>query len=167
MILTAIELFDSLAKLIPPPRRHRHHYHGVLSANSRYRTEVTRLANKPFIPEECRSTADTILAEIKEFTTTTVTIQSTSKRSQTWAKLISKVYEVNPLLCEHCGEELKLLAFITDSVSIRKILRHLGEAIQPPIVRQARGPPEESQDCPAEEGIDAEYDYDFNQSYNE
>ncbi|MDQ2995057.1 MAG: transposase [Pseudomonadota bacterium] len=32
--LTATDLFDSLAKLIPPPRRHRHHYHGVLSANS-------------------------------------------------------------------------------------------------------------------------------------
>lgn len=31
MILTATELFDNLAKLIPPPHRHRHHYHGVLA----------------------------------------------------------------------------------------------------------------------------------------
>ncbi len=167
MILTATELFDSLAKLIPPPRRHRHHYHGVLSANSKYRSEVTRFANKPFTPEESKSKAETVLDEIKEFTATTVTIQSSSKSSQTWAKLIIKVYEINPLLCEQCGNELKLIAFITDGVSIRKILSHLGEAIEPPIIRQARGPPDECQDSPAEEGIDAENDYDFNQSYNE
>ncbi len=46
---------DSLAKLIPPPRRHR--YHGVLSANSKYRSEVTRFANKPFTPEDSKSYA--------------------------------------------------------------------------------------------------------------
>ncbi len=28
------ELFDNLSKLIPPPRRHRYHYHGVLAPNS-------------------------------------------------------------------------------------------------------------------------------------
>ena len=29
--LTPLELIDRLATLIPPPRLHRHHYHGVLA----------------------------------------------------------------------------------------------------------------------------------------
>jgi hypothetical protein len=32
--LTPLELIDHLAALIPPPRRHRHRYHGVLAPNS-------------------------------------------------------------------------------------------------------------------------------------
>ena len=32
--LTPLELIDRLAALIPPPRIHRHRYHGVLAANS-------------------------------------------------------------------------------------------------------------------------------------
>jgi hypothetical protein len=31
--LTPLELLDRLAALIPPPRRHRHRYHGVLAPN--------------------------------------------------------------------------------------------------------------------------------------
>lgn len=46
LILTATELFDRLAKLIPPPRRHRHYYHGVLAPNSKHRAQVTQFANK-------------------------------------------------------------------------------------------------------------------------
>jgi len=34
IILTVTELFDRLSQLIVPPRRHRHHYHGVLAGNS-------------------------------------------------------------------------------------------------------------------------------------
>ena len=33
LFLTPLELIDQLAALIPPPRRHRHRYHGVLAPN--------------------------------------------------------------------------------------------------------------------------------------
>ena len=46
LILTATELFHNLAKLIPPPHRHRHHYHGVLAPNSKQRAKVTQFANR-------------------------------------------------------------------------------------------------------------------------
>lgn len=42
-----------------------------------------------------------------------------------WASLIAKVYEVDPLVCPHCGSEMKLIAVITDPSEVRKILRHL------------------------------------------
>jgi hypothetical protein len=34
LTLTPLELIDHLAALIPPPRRHRHRYHGVLAPNA-------------------------------------------------------------------------------------------------------------------------------------
>jgi len=34
LALTPLELIDHLAALIPPPRRHRHRYHGVLAPNA-------------------------------------------------------------------------------------------------------------------------------------
>ena len=42
--LTPLELIERLAALIPPPRLHRHRYHGVLAPNSPQRAQVTALA---------------------------------------------------------------------------------------------------------------------------
>ena len=36
-----------------------------------------------------------------------------------------KVWEVDPLICPHCGAEMKVIALLDDSVVIEKILRHL------------------------------------------
>lgn len=43
-MLTPLELLDRLAALIPPPRRHRHRYVGVLAPNAPLRAAVTSLA---------------------------------------------------------------------------------------------------------------------------
>jgi hypothetical protein len=47
--LTPLELIERLAALIPPPRLHRHRYHGVLAPNSPPRAQVTALA-RPATP---------------------------------------------------------------------------------------------------------------------
>jgi len=39
--LQPLELIDKLVALIPPPRRHRHRYHGVLAPNAPWRTQIT------------------------------------------------------------------------------------------------------------------------------
>jgi hypothetical protein len=41
LTLTPLELIDHLAALIPPPRLHRHRYHGALAPNSPLRAAVT------------------------------------------------------------------------------------------------------------------------------
>ena len=41
--LTPFEFLDQLAALIPPPRRHRHRYHGVFAPNHPLRQAVTAL----------------------------------------------------------------------------------------------------------------------------
>jgi len=42
-----------------------------------------------------------------------------------WARLIQKIYNVNPLLCPKCQAEMKIISFIEDDSLIRKILEHL------------------------------------------
>ncbi|NBT36304.1 MAG: hypothetical protein EBT03_12360 [Betaproteobacteria bacterium] len=42
--LTPFEFLDRLADLVPPPRKHRHRYHGVFAPNHRLRKAVTALA---------------------------------------------------------------------------------------------------------------------------
>jgi hypothetical protein len=47
-----------------------------------------------------------------------------------WARLLSKVYQVDPLQCRRCEGPLQIVAYITDGLSIRRILDHLG--LSPP-----------------------------------
>ena len=52
---------------------------------------------------------------------------------QAWARLLAKVYEVDPFVCPRCGSEMKVIAVIQDSEEIKKILAHL--------VKVGRAPP--------------------------
>jgi hypothetical protein len=43
-----------------------------------------------------------------------------------WARLIRKIYEVDPLTCPKCQGTMKVVIFIEDKDVIEKILKHLG-----------------------------------------
>ncbi|MGC9091605.1 MAG: IS91 family transposase [Fervidicoccaceae archaeon] len=45
--------------------------------------------------------------------------------SKGWAEMIRKVYEVDPLLCPHCGGTMKVIAFLTDYAVVDRIINHL------------------------------------------
>ena len=45
---------------------------------------------------------------------------------QNWARLIQKVYEVNPLIYPKCQGPMKVISFIEEIEIIEMILRHLG-----------------------------------------
>jgi hypothetical protein len=50
----------------------------------------------------------------------------------TWAALLKKVYEIDPLLCSSCGGEMKIVAFITDHATVARILKHIHMPAQRP-----------------------------------
>jgi hypothetical protein len=62
--------------------------------------------------------------------------------SPSWARLIAKVYQVDPLVCTRCGQRMSILAFVSDQHSISRMLEHLGlrspELDRPPPARQIR-----------------------------
>lgn len=70
----------------------------------------------------------------------TVADPSPKRRSPGWARLIAKVYEVDPLVSTRCGQRMSIVAFVTDTFAIRRILDHLGLSPQqqekPPPIRE-------------------------------
>ena len=45
----------------------------------------------------------------------------------TMADLISRIYETDPLVCPRCGDEMRIIASITDRPVVRRILGHLDD----------------------------------------
>ncbi|MFM8803652.1 MAG: transposase, partial [Planctomycetia bacterium] len=141
--LSPFEFLDRLADLVPPPRKHRHGYHGVFAPNHKLRPAVTSLAigNVGKRREAAtdgqaaggRATGGCSDAHQKRRSHDTSRIA--------WAKLLARVGEEFPLECPACGRDIRLIAFITEPGPIRKILTHLSEPLEPPPVSPARGPP--------------------------
>lgn len=66
------------------------------------------------------------------------------RRRLTWSQLIRKVYEIDPLLCPYCGATMRIIAFLIDFASLRRLLAHLGCAPQQP-EPLAHAPPHDSE----------------------
>lgn len=43
-----------------------------------------------------------------------------------WAMLLARIYDVFPLICGHCGGEVRIIDFATETVPIRDVLEHIG-----------------------------------------
>jgi len=129
LVLTPLELIDKIAALIPPPRAHRHRYYGVLAPNSPLRAAVTAMAPLPVVvqPLAVATTADAP--------------PHRAASHYLWAMLLARIYETLPLVCPLCQSQMRIIAFITEGSSVRKILECLGESTLPPCIAPARGPP--------------------------
>ncbi len=144
--LSPIEFLGRLAALLPPPRLHRHRYHGVLAPGARLRPLVTASAG----------------VELGQATPARPPAGGTRSRraSPRWAALLARIYDTFPLGCPHCGQPMHLVAFVTDPFSLRRILSHLGEPVRPPELHPARGPPGLEFDLDVEHGFDPTPSYD-------
>ena len=70
---------------------------------------------------------------------------SSKEFRKNWARLIQKIYKVNPLLCPKCSGSMRIIAFIEDEQLVKKILKHLAlwNVKRKPTPR-ANGPPTEA-----------------------
>ena len=130
LVLTPLELIDKIAALVPPPRAHRHRYYGVLAPNSPMRGAVTALAPMPVIVPQPVAAVDSEDPPPRR-----------DASHYLWAMLLARIYEALPLVCPICQGQMRIIAFITDAGTVRKILDHIGESAQPPRIAPARGPP--------------------------
>jgi hypothetical protein len=51
---------------------------------------------------------------------------SSKEHRKNWARLIQKIYEVDPLTCPKCSGTMKVISVIENEDVIKKILKHLG-----------------------------------------
>jgi hypothetical protein len=130
LVLTPLELIDKIAALVPPPRAHRHRYYGVLAPNSALRAAVTALA-----PVQVIAPLPAVDANAEEEP------RYRAASHYLWAMLLARIYEAFPLACPICHAQMRIIAFIDDASTVRKILDHIGESTQPPRIAPARGPP--------------------------
>jgi hypothetical protein len=50
---------------------------------------------------------------------------SSEGQRSSWARLIGRIYGVNPLTCTRCGSTMEVIAFITDEEVVARILKHV------------------------------------------
>jgi hypothetical protein len=140
--LSPFEFLDRLADLVPPPRKHRHRYHGVFAPNHKLRRAVTALAiGNVGTQREAGAGQHAGKAHATGCCDANQKPRSHDTSRIAWAKLMARLGEEFPLECPACGGDIRLFAFITEPGPIRKILTHLGEPLEPPPVSPARGPP--------------------------
>jgi hypothetical protein len=78
--------------------------------------------------------------ETPEIAPREVDAREASRVRSTWARLIHKVYEMDPLECPRCKGPMRVTALIDDAAVIRKILSHLGLWAPQPAPRTLIGP---------------------------
>jgi hypothetical protein len=146
--LSPFDFLDRLADLVPPPRKHRHRYHGVFAPNHKLRSAVTALAiGNVGQRRDAATDGHVVGGHVAGQGTTGDCCDLRDKPPShdtsriALAKLMARVGEEFPVACPGCGGDIRLVAFITDLGPIRKILTHLGEPLEPPPVSPARGPP--------------------------
>ena len=128
-MLTPLELIDKIAALAPRPRTHRHRYYGVLAPNAPLRAAVTALAPAAVPPAPTTSVANDEEPRHR------------AAARYLGAMLLARIYEAFPLACPICHAEMRIIAFIDEADTVKKILEHIGESSQPPRIAPARGPP--------------------------
>ncbi len=110
-ILSPLDFLAELTQHIPPKGSHLIRYYGWYSNKSRgMRKKAEVEASAEPSSEDATSAA------------------AATRSSQSWAMLIKRVYEVDPLSCPQCGGQMQVVAFIEPPQGevVEKILQHCG-----------------------------------------
>jgi hypothetical protein len=123
-VFTGEDFLAELTQHIPPARVRLIRYYGLYSSKSRGKWKdwdhIVKLAPDGWREqnglEDISDESSDVDREIS---------CSGNKSNQTWARLIQKIYQVDPMICSKCGSEMKIIAIITDRYEVRKILKYL------------------------------------------
>jgi hypothetical protein len=103
-IFNALDWLAAMCSHIPDQREQMVRYYGFYSNVSRglrQKENVDNLIPRVLEPDE------------------------NAKPNWNWARLIQKIYEVDPLTCPQCQGIMRVISIIEDQIVINKILRHL------------------------------------------
>ena len=113
----SLDIFEFIARVltqIPEPRKHGVHYFGAYASRTRVFQKKHGIS--------LHSLGDNNSSKYK--TEPELSPKKRAALRKSWARLIKRVYQVDPLKCE-CGGTLRVIGFITKHKVIRKILDHL------------------------------------------
>jgi Putative transposase/Transposase zinc-binding domain len=117
--LAPLELLEKLAALVPLPRMHLVRYGGCLAPHSHLRGAIIPTPRQQGMEAEAAT--------------------NTASPRWSWARLLKRVFALDMARCPFCQQgTLRIIAAITQGEVIRKILRHLKLAADPPPLAPAR-----------------------------
>jgi len=138
-----LDLVHALCQQIPDAGMHMVRYCGGYSNRTRRRLREARAVLSGGGVEEPAAGAGELLPPDLSFEDTPTPPPPGSAEAlcrQSWARMLRKVFEVDPLLCPRCRVEMAVVACITDYAVIDAILRHRREhGLVSPF--EARAPP--------------------------
>jgi hypothetical protein len=132
-----VEFVKRMASLVPPARRHMVRYYGALGPRSPLREAVSAAAHGKAVGSELEAGYSMTLVG----TVARAVRQTARAGARTWAACLRKVFEVDPIRCARCGEDLELAAIILDDGALSRILAHQGWAVGFPRTKASRSPP--------------------------
>ena len=106
--LDPLEWIHRITSHIPEPRRHCQRFYGAYSNRGRIRV-------RPAEAESVRAPTAKLLRGDNS--------DCSREARSTWARLVRKIFEADPLLCP-CGGRMRIVSFITDPRVVDRILRH-------------------------------------------
>jgi hypothetical protein len=137
VVFEPLEFIARLAVLVPAPRAHLVHYHGLLAPHARRRATIVPSAVASSHPEAgARGEPEAAPSPPPQ-------------RRHPWADLIWRVFAIDVLRCDECGGRRRVIASITERSVMTAILDAMGLPTEPPRLHPARSPPQ----------CDLEWDY--------
>jgi len=127
LVMEALEFISRLIVHIPDTRERMVIYYGPYANASKHRREHARSPDTGTGPEPVPGPEEPTPFELQ--------------RRLRWARLIKQTWLEDPLLCPNCGQEMRIIAFITDPMVVDKILRHLKWRPGQPAPSRSRAPP--------------------------
>jgi Putative transposase len=115
--LSPVELLEKLAALVPLPRVHLVRYGGCLAPHSRPRGAITPTPRQQGVEGDDATSGSPCWS---------------------WARLLKRVFALDLATCPFCRQgALRIIAALTQAEVIRKMLRHLKLAADPPPIAPA------------------------------
>jgi len=112
VIFEPLDFMSKLAALVPAPRVHLTRYHGVFAPNSNHRAAII------IKPQEKEVIAGEPSLEVPD-------TKDKKRAAMTWAQCLKRAFKIDIDICEVCKGSAKVIACITDPVTINKLLNHL------------------------------------------
>lgn len=112
IIFEPLDFMSKLAALVPSRRVHLTRYHGVFAPNSHHREAIIM---KP----------QNIEVATEEWPPGAPDPKATRRAAMTWAQCLKRAFKIEIEICDLCRGRAKVIACITDAVTINQILNHL------------------------------------------
>jgi len=113
-VFEATDFIAELTQHIPPRNKHYIRYYGLYSSRGKGKVRAEGKLNH-FLPNGVKGKQVPMVSSEDD-------TPWKKKQKSVWARLVQKVFAVNPLECPKCGSEMAIKAFIFDRESLEKIV---------------------------------------------